>query len=346
MNSNAKYLKINFSDTSADEIIFLCKQLLQSEKQWKVKIAAFVLEWFNESNDIAAHSSGTTGEAKNFKISKNKMKASALLSAKTFGLQKGDSSFLCLSPDYIAGKMMIVRSIVCKLNMLSCEPCANPVSTLHEKIDFAAFVPNQLFSILNSPDGSKLKSIKTIIVGGGEINDTLQELIEKSEACVYHTFGMTETVSHVAIKQISPIYDQYFTALEGIHFEKDEHQRLIIIAPSLQSEAIQTNDCVQLLNDKKFVWLGRYDNIINSGGIKINPEIIENKIRKHISRNFIIGSVKDDILNNKIALFIEGNEQIDLEKINSALEKYEQIKDVRYNTSFQYTDSGKIKRRF
>jgi len=344
VNSKTKYLKINFAETTEDEIISYCKALQDSEEKWIQKLATFILEWFNDNDFINAQSSGTTGEAKSFQILKNKMKASAILSAKTFGLPKGNSAFICLSTNYIAGKMMVVRSITNSWKLIATEPCANPLTHLNEKVDFIALVPNQLFSILNSTDALKLKLFKTIIVGGGEINEALEELIHQHEINVYHTFGMTETVSHIAIKKISPQKENYYTALEGISFEKDEQQRLIIHAPALQSEAIHTNDCVELISDKKFVWLGRFDNIINSGGIKINPEIIENKIRKHISGNFIVGSVKDDKLNHKIALFIEGKQQVDLKKINSLLEKYEQIKEVKYNAEFRYTESGKIKR--
>ena len=344
MNSNLKYLNLDFSSRSDAEIQHYCETLKDSAEEWLRKAAQFTITWLNNSDSITAQSSGTAGLAKTFSIPKIKIKNSALLTAQTFDLKEGTKALLCLSTDFIAGKMMIARSVVNRWNLFITEPLSNPLKNIDIDLDFAAFVPNQVFETLNSEEKVKFNNIKKIIIGGGEINESLHSLLKESKTEVFQTFGMTETVSHIAIKQICPQHQAHYKALAGIHFGIDENDCLIIYAPSLATEAICTNDCVKIIDEHNFEWLGRFDNIINSGGVKINPETIEHKIKKHISSEFIIGSVPDEKLIHKLVLILEGNENISLEKINQELHKFEYIKELKRIDKFDRTSSNKIKR--
>ncbi|MFZ9846889.1 MAG: AMP-binding protein [Flavobacteriales bacterium] len=345
MNSNLKYINLDFSSQSDAEICSYCETLKGSNEEWIRKVAEFTTQWLNSNDSIVAHSSGTTGKAKLFTIPKNKIKNSALLTAQTFAIKEGTKALLCLSTDFIAGKMMIARSAVNRWNLFITEPLSNPLKNIDVDLDFAAFVPNQVFEILSSSEKSKFNRIKKVIIGGGEINESLHSLLKEVKTEVFQTFGMTETVSHIAVKQIWPHHQQYYKALEGIHFGVNDNNCLIIFAPSLDANAIYTNDCVTLIDKFSFEWRGRFDNIINSGGVKINPESIEQKIKKHIASDFIVSSIPDDKLINKLILIVEGEEEISLEKVNQELHKFEQIKEIVHVDKLERTSSNKIKRK-
>lgn len=344
MNSNLKYLNLDFSKQSDAEIEHYCDVLKNSADEWVRKAAEFTVSWLNDADCIIAKSSGTTGAAKTFSIPKIKIKNSALLTAQTFNAKEGTKALLCLSTDYIAGKMMLARSAVNRWNLFITEPLSNPLKNIDIELDFAAFVPNQVFEILNSEEKTKFDAIKKIIIGGGEINESLHSLLKEVKTDVFQTFGMTETVSHIAIKQVCPQHQTQYQALKGIHFSSDENKRLIIFAPQLETNAIQTNDCIKLIDEHTFEWLGRFDNIINTGGIKVNPETIEQKIKKHIKTEFIVGCKPDEKLTHKLILIVEGKEIVSLEKVNQELNKFEQIKEIKHIEKFERTSSNKIKR--
>ncbi len=342
MNTSAKYINLNFAQHSIEEITSLCTTLCDDERIWVQKCARFALSWLNDNAFIEVESSGTTGTPKKYSINKSKITNSSKLTASTFNLPEGNSVLLCLSTDYIAGKMMLARSEVNRWNLFITEPSSNPLVDFEISLDFAAFVPNQIFEILHSKEKEKLNSIKKIIIGGGEINESLKALLKEVNSEVYQTFGMTETVSHVAVKQIRPIEKKHYTALNGIHFSTNSNSCLVIHAPQLEETPIETNDCIELINATNFIWLGRFDNIINSGGIKINPENLEQKIKDQITNEFIVSSIPDDKLINKLIVLIEGKTELNLEKINASLGKFEQIKELRFIAQFDRTASGKI----
>ncbi|MCX6183440.1 MAG: O-succinylbenzoic acid--CoA ligase, partial [Bacteroidetes bacterium] len=212
-------------------------------------------------------------------------------------------------------------------------------------IDFTAFVPNQLYDILHSPLADRINKIEKIIIGGGPMTEETANLLHNYKCEVYHTYGMTETLSHVAIQQINPPGRKSYTALPGVLFSVDDRHCLLVNAPKFCEEEIITNDVVILHNDKQFDWIGRYDNIINSGGIKLNPETIESKLRPLVSVPFIVSSAPDEKLSSKLILVVENNVSLDLDALNKHLGKYEQIKEIHNISHFNYTDSGKIKRK-
>ncbi len=337
-------LNIDFSKISKAELLEYCSVLHSSGNEWQKNITDFVQEWFNTNDQIALKTSGTTGKSKNIEVEKSRMKVSASMTGEYFQLHKGSKVLLALSPNFIAGKMMLVRAIELQWNLYAVEPSGNPLKDLKMDFDFTALVPNQLYEILQSNERNELKKIQKVLIGGGSISPALLKEIRDFPNQFYQSYGMTETVSHVAIKQLYPNEQLTYHALKNVSFQCDERNCLIINAPHLSPSPIVTNDIVKLISETEMEWLGRYDNIINSGGIKINPEEVERKIQHLIDTPFIVSSINDEKLQNKLILLVEGNTNIHLETINQHLSKFEKIKEVRLNCSFERTNSGKIKR--
>jgi len=342
---SAEIININFANTSKEELLLRCNELAQHPEKWVQDIAQFTKDWLSDDDCIYLKTSGTTGAAKEIKALKTRLVNSALMTGSFFSLRDHTKALLALSPNYIAGKMMIVRSAVLKWNLFAIEPTANPLALFNAYIDVTAFVPNQLYSILNSEYADRLNKIEKIIIGGGPMSEATATLLHNFKCEVYHSYGMTETLSHVAIQQINPPGKKNYTALPGVSFTVDDRHCLIVNVPKIADEEITTNDVVILHNDKQFDWIGRWDNIINSGGIKLNPESIEDKLRPLIAQPFIISSEPDVELSNKVVLVVEQGENLNLSDLNKYLGKFEQIKALRSIQKFQYTESGKIKRK-
>lgn len=337
-------------------------EIKSSTPRWKQEVYEFINEWLDDQPTIKAHTSGTTGTPKTILLKKEKMIASALKTGAYFNLQKNDKALLCLSPSYIAGKMMIVRAFVLQLNLIIAEPTGHPLKNLaFEEIDFAAMVPLQaLNSIQNNI--TIFRKIKTTIIGGGAVNQTLLTLLQKEPNNFYSTYGMTETITHIAVKnlrnrqlQLSPKNHNKqelspFETLPNVQIKKDPRGCLVINAPDVAEETIITNDLVEIISPTKFRWLGRYDNIINTGGIKVIPEKIETTLEKYLDRRFFISSQPDEKLGEKIILIMEGPifDTKEREALNAFMEshltKYSIPKTVFFIEKFIETDSGKIKR--
>ena len=298
----------------------------------------FISEWYSTNIEMDLKTSGSTGKPKSISVKKDWMQNSAELTRKTFGLKKGDSALLCMPMKYVAGKMMVVRALELGLDLKVVEPSSNPLKNMDEIIDFAAMVPLQLENSLNDLD-----QVKTLIVGGGQVSPKLVEKLQIESTQVYETYGMTETLTHVAIKPLNgPNISDLFRALDGIHFEKDDRGCLAIHASALNPVPIVTNDLVELIDENSFRWLGRFDNVINSGGIKIIPEVVEAKLTEVIpNRRFIIAGLPDDSLGQTVVLIVEGDEiDIPIE----FLDKYEKPKTIHFISEFIETESGKINR--
>ena len=299
----------------------------------------FIEDWFSSPDEMTLQTSGSTGKPKSISVKKEWMRNSARLTGKTFGLAQGDSALLCMPMKYIAGKMMVVRALELGLNLKVVEPSSNPLKDLESPIDFAAMVSLQLEKSLN--DWHK---VKKLIVGGGRINPQLVEKLQSVSMQVFETYGMTETLTHVAIKPLNGSNkSDCFHALDGVHFEKDERDCLVIHATDLNPEPIVTNDLVELLDKKSFRWLGRHNNVINSGGIKIIPEVVEAKLSSTISdRRYFITGLPDESFGEKVVLVVEG-ERIDITM--ESLDKYEKPKEIYFIPKFVETESGKVTRR-
>lgn len=315
------------------------KELVAFSEKELPAVHEFFTEWFSNKKYLTVHTSGSTGKPKAVRLLKEHMINSALATARYFELDDEEiTALLCLSPDYIAGKMMLVRAIVSGWNLDVIEPTSHPLEK-RKMYDFTAMVPLQVYNSL-----ANLHKVKTIIVGGGAVSKALQKDLINVRPKMYSTYGMTETVTHIAVKKLSQLngITNYFEALPGITLEEDDRGCLVINAPNISKKQIITNDLINLIDDRHFCWKGRFDNIINTGGVKIIPERVEDKLGSVIVQRFFISSIKDDALGEKVILIIEGKKVKNIDY--SALDKYEKPKEVFYIDKFNETKSGKIDR--
>jgi O-succinylbenzoic acid--CoA ligase len=315
---------------------------------WEKKFFGFVGEWLSEDPVVEIQTSGSTGKPGIFSVEKEMMVESAIRTGRFLDLAEGDTALLALPVSFIAGKMMVVRAFVLHLNLVPVNPTSNPLDDLDQPFDFVALTPMQLHQTLHSNDGMrKVNQIRKLIIGGGEISPILMNRIKNLETDIWHTYGMAETLTHVAMKKLTgENATEHFKALPGISFEQDERHCLVISAPWLSSKKIMTHDIVTLLDDQSFDFVGRFDHIINSGGIKISPEMVEAKLNKIFSQRFIVIGLPDDKLGEKLALAIEGPQVAEIEILaqmkTSGLEKYETPREIHFLYQFPLTDSGKV----
>ncbi|MDE5420287.1 AMP-binding protein [Labilibaculum sp. DW002] len=343
-------LTINGKYFAGEALYHHCEERVNNSSfQWERDVYAFILEWFDSKDSVIAKTSGSTGVPKEVTLSKQKMLNSAKLTGDFFGFENGQSALLCLSANYIAGKMMIVRAFLWQLNLILVDPNGNPLESINTKVDFAAMVPLQLVNSLKSP--STLGLINNLLIGGGAVDFKLEKQIQNLTTRCFSSYGMTETVSHVAIKPLNgPNQSKYFKGLGDVTFSLDERSCLKINAPQVLSLPIVTNDVVDLIDDKQFTWLGRYDNVVNSGGIKLFPETIEAKLQNVISAPFFLAGVPDEKLGQKLVLLVENpiaaeNDKLKLQvKIKGLLDKFEQARDIFFIKEFIKTPNGKLKR--
>jgi len=254
---------------------------------------------------------------------------------------------LSLPVSYIAGKMMIVRALYSQLNLIYIQPTQHPMAELDPeiRINFAPFTPMQL------SDAKDKGNIDTILLGGGPVSPELELKLHSWKAAIYHGFGMTETLSHIALRRITGSEaSAAYKVLPGVEISVDQRSCLVIRAPFLVMP-VATNDVVDLQGDDAFIWRGRMDHVINSGGIKLFPEEIEKQLQPYINREFFIVGLPDAVLGEKVCLCIEGeaysSEQQDnlTKKINQCLTKYQRPKVIYFEKDFSRTASGKIQRK-
>jgi O-succinylbenzoic acid--CoA ligase len=313
----------------------------------------FVQEWTSETKQFVLKTSGSTGEPKEILVTRQQMIDSAKQTIKALQLKPNQTSLLCINSNFIGGKMMIVRSLLNQMNLIIEEPTSNPLIKINEVIDFMAIVPLQLNKIITEQSTKKkLNTIKSVIVGGGKVDYTLEDQLQNVTCPVYATYGMTETVSHIALQKLNgQKKSPYFTTLDKVIIDKDDRGCLTINAPVTNHKTIVTNDLVDLIDKNTFRWLGRIDNVINSGGIKIQSEQLERKIEEEffkmkMTNRFFIYGVDDQLLGNKIILFIEGKDKNKpiLDNLKKVLTKFEMPKNIYFIEFFNETDTGKIQR--
>ena len=350
MNSFTDYTTLILNNTllKRNEIIDFCRN---SDNPVFHPIGDFIEEWLSPYPFLYIHTSGSTGAPKKISVQKNRMLYSASLTAQFFEFQSGEKALLCLPVNYIAGKMMIVRAMFSGLNLICIPPSQNPLETLSPdlQIDFAPMIPLQYQSIENSP---ALSQIKNILIGGGALNEDLERRVSSVKTQLFHGYGMTETLSHIALRKVNgENKTDYYTALPEIQLGIDDRNCLTILAPHLIDGLLITNDVIELIDKNKFLWKGRYDHVINSGGIKLHPEILEKKLHSILfERRFFITSKEDKKLGEKLILIIEGNPLADsaiqqfYERMKPLLDKYELPKEIYFVEKFVQTESGKINR--
>lgn len=324
----------------------------------QIEVIKFIHKWYNNESIIYQKTSGSTGTPKLINLSKNHMKASAAATVKSLGLVAGDTALLSISTDYIGGKMMVVRALEHQLVLIVGEVTANPLAKLSEdiQIDFFSFVPYQLQKILDESleYASMLNKAKAIILGGAAVQPLLETLIKNqiTSPC-YSTYGMTETVSHIALKLLNRDGRvENFKATAGVTFSVTDQNCLNIHAPHITGHAkLSTNDVVELISETEFKWLGRIDFIINSGGIKIHAEELENQIAKlfmkhAIHNSFFVFGKQDKYLGEQLTLLVESAKPIsELEDILVALPKIKRPKQIYYLDRFILTKNDKLDRK-
>ena len=315
--------------------------------EWEREIWLFIQFFIDEKVTYFINkTSGSTGIPKEIIILKKHAIASATKTISFFQLQKNDRLHLCMHAKYIGAKMMIVRALIGEMQLTYSEPKADALSEIDIPVDFCACVPLQLVQMLEKNSLGNI-FIKTLLIGGGAVDEKIKSRLENHTTNYYQSFGMTETISHIALQQIN-INATSYQALDGIHITKNENNCLIIDAPDIGVHHLLTNDIIELGDENKFIWLGRFDNIINSGGIKINPEVLEQKIQHLINQPFIISSLPDSKLGNKLVLIIETNtvNKEDLfSQLQQGIDKYEVPKEIYFLPQFCYTETNKIKRK-
>ena len=315
----------------------LADRFIKEGEDYKVPLGHFIVQWMDSSSEISLQTSGSTGTPKTVLMSKQAMVNSALATGNYFKLKPGNSALSCLPFEYIAAKMMFVRAYILGLELDCIKPSSNPLESVSRNYDFCAFVPLQLENSLEY-----LHQIKIIIVGGAKLSNGLKLKLKNSFSSVYETFGMTETVSHIAVKNISKSVS-FFEVLPSVSIGVDARNCLTISAPHLVATPIQTNDVVQLRSKTTFEWMGRFDTIINSGGIKIAPEQLEQQLEGFIKERFFITSQKEDSLGEIVVIVIERSKPY--ETLNfDVLEPLKRPKHIYYVDAFKETVSGKIKR--
>ncbi|MBP6386913.1 MAG: AMP-binding protein, partial [Pseudarcicella sp.] len=331
--------------------------LPQPKTDYEKLVVSFCVEWLSGKEEFIIKTSGSTGEPKNIIIKRKQLVASALKTIHFFELKSIHTFFVALNVSYVAGMMMLVRAMQVQAKAIIVEPSNNPLLALSKdvKIDFAAFVPTQVSGIFAQNGGFDLFcKIKNVIIGGAAISESLEEKLKIASNNVFATYGMTETVSHIAIRKINTIEkSNCFRLLSHVKIGIDDRKCLTINADVTDFETIVTNDLVEIIDELHFKLLGRLDNIINSGGVKIQLEKIEKTISENLPSNlqsirFFAFGVHDELLGQKLVVVFESkpfeNEQLELLKktILTHSSKYEMPKAWFFVNEFTETQTQKI----
>ena len=311
----------------------------------------FLEEWNNPSPYVHVQTSGSTGTPKPMLVEKQRMLNSARITCDFLGLREGDTALLCMSLDYIAGKMMVVRSIERGLKLTTVEPSGHPLSTPHSPLDFAAMVPMQVYNTLQvAEECERLKQIRHLIIGGGAIDDALASALRTFPNHVWSTYGMTETLSHIALRRLNgPEASEWYTPFPSVKVSLNEDSCLVIDAPLVCPSRLVTNDIAELSSgtvpNMKFRILGRKDNVICSGGIKIQIETVERQLRPHLQAPFLITKRPDAKYGEAVVLLTEGTVPEAKEVCLRILPKYHQPRVYLHVDQIPLTATGKAARK-
>ena len=328
----------------------------------------FLSEWNNGSDRVLVHTSGSTGKPKPMMVEKKRMLNSARITCDFLGLKPGDSALLCMSLDYIAGKMVVVRSIERHLHLISVPPSGHPLKDVDEEITFAAMVPMQVYNTLQVPEErERLSRIRHLIIGGGAIDAALEQELQSlpGDIAIWSTYGMTETLSHIALRRINgDEASEWYQPFDSVRISQTEEGCLVIDAPQVCAETLVTNDIVEIepyiynkVEKLRFRIKGRKDNVICSGGIKIQIEEVETLLKLHLEKPFMLAKKKDEKF-GEIAVLLSEDE--DIKKVEETVRrllsdesekssdhkkyKYWIPKEFRYVEHLPLTETGKPKR--
>lgn len=282
----------------------------------------FIADWQSPSATLTVHTSGSTGKPKPMIVEKRRMAASARTTCRFLGLQSGDTALLCMPLDYIAGKMMVVRSLVCGLRLVSVKPSGHPLSGIAEAPTFAAMVPMQVYNSLQVPEErSMLANIRHLIIGGGAISREMADELRDFPGNVWSTYGMTETLSHIALRRVNgKEASEWYTPFDNVDISLGADGCLTIDAPEVCAERLVTNDIAEIAKDgRRFRIVGRKDNVICSGGIKLQIEDIEAKLAPHLNAAFLITKRSDKKFGETVVMLTVDD---DIEHIKEVCSKH------------------------
>ena len=308
----------------------------------------FLNEWFDASPVITVHTSGSTGVPKELVVRKDRMMQSARLTCEFLNLQAGDTTLLCMNLRYIGAMMMVVRSLVAGLNLVVRPASGHPLSDVEVPLKFAAMVPLQVYNTLRVPaERKRLEHTDILIIGGGAVDDSLEAELKTIPIAAYSTYGMTETLSHIALRRLNgEAASKCYYPFPSVELSLSAENTLIVKAPLICDDVLQTNDIACLCSDGGFTIAGRKDNVINSGGIKIQAEEMENRLQPFIPVPFAVTAVPDPRLGQALTLLIAGKPDIkELEnKLQAVLETYYRPKHIFITELIPQTENGKIDR--
>ncbi len=299
--------------------------------------------WYKGDSSFEFQTSGSTSRPKIITFHRSQVEASCKQTIDYFGLNKGDKLLLCLPLSYVAGKMMLLRAIVGGFKLFLSEDNKFPWSGLNETIDFGAMVPMQLDRLENREQSLK---IRHLLLGGAPLQSRHISQIKDLGLKAYESFGMTETLSHFAMKRLF-LNEEAYTLLPNVKIKYGNDNVLSVIVPWIKNDWLQTDDVVEIQGVNKFIWKGRQSNVINSGGVKLHPESIESKLQSFFSsRAYFIYSLPSSKYGEKIGLFIEGAPINNIEnQLSSCLSSKERPKAVYYIPQFKYSTAGKLLKR-
>lgn len=350
LNRNEQYIVLEGKSYSRAEIHRLLTETTAETPAILGELYQFLEEWFEESPLITVHTSGSTGKPKALTVRKEQMIQSARMTCLALALCPGDTALLCMPLQYIAGKMMVVRALVAGLNMIVRTPSGHPLAEVGEKIGFAAMVPLQVYNTLETPEERKrLQEVGILLIGGGMISSHFKSEIRKLPGTVYATYGMTETLSHIALCRLNGDRTDGVTyfPLPDVKLSMSADDTLVIDAPLLCDEVLTTNDVVSLDPESGFVVLGRKDTTINSGGIKMQPEMLEGCVQPSLPMPFAFTSIPHNCLGQAVVMLVEGD--VDVAAVRALVEaalpsKYQFPKWIIPVSKLPMTGNGKIDR--
>lgn len=333
--------KLNGRYYDTEDLKEVAYSFIKEGEPFEKTLGDFLQLWLDAKDYIEVRTSGSVGEPKWIKIKKQAMVNSAIATGNAFKLQPGDRVLHCLPSNFISGRMMLVRAMILGLELDVVPPKATPIFDLDKTYDFGAMIPLQVENIL-----PQISHFKTLIIGGAAVSEPLLKAISKVKTKCYATYGMTETVSHIAIRALNGTKaSAVYKALPKVKLTQNNEGCLIINAPHLLEAPLQTNDVVKMHSDTEFELLGRIDNVINSGGLKLYPEQIENQLATKLQDRFFIASESNDSLGEQLVLVVEGDEKVIDTSVFKDLKKNEVPKQIYFVKDFIETPNRKIQRK-
>ncbi len=351
-------MEISFENNHYGLHAFLehCKSAVTATKwdDWQHEIFQFFIDWHDKSSTISVSTSGSTGKAKIISIEKKHMLASAQATLNHLEIETKGLAWLCVPARYIAGKMMIVRALAGNLDLLITKPQAKPELTVNRKISLAAMVPVQAQNLFQDTGSKEIMEqvLQNLLIGGSSIHKNLESLLRNTKSIkIWQTYGMTETISHIAMRRLNATPEQKcYSPLPGVSLQTGALDCLIISYPEIGVYNLKTNDMASLNTDHTFTITGRADYIINTGGIKINPEAVEKKLEEVLPYHCCLTSISGELAGEKLVLCIEGNQSLLSgicalwKTISETLLKHEIPSEIRFFQPFDRNENGKLDR--